>query len=407
MNLTIIGLLIFPVAGIFIAATPVYYYPAVFFLLKFAGSSILHFERVRYATAFQIAVMVVLIILAVVKDRRRLSLKDHCFLREAPYLLLFIMMYAALGLIRSNSVVQVLLDSYKYLEIFMFFVLMRVSFYNNSELFAGLKMMVILMLVLGIIEPFYRERGGVGLNMIMSLFPMAVFMAVKGYFKNYSLIIAISMFAVFVCQTRTYIVAFMMAFLYMMTLLSSKERRRVIIFTVLMAFAALLVIVLMDNSIFEATLSRFLELSSGFKVSGGYRVYDYKEALNRFIDHPIIGWGLGYLKPTYIELMGWMNWGDFVHCLYLEILFKTGITGIIYLMFISIRFISRINRYRLYYKNRNTFMYSMCAGSITAFAAWALTYTFAPLSTIGPMFLAPLIASTAISNDIRENMENE
>ena len=152
-------------------------------------------------------------------------------------------------------------------------------------------------------------------------------------------------------------------------------------------------------------LARFAELSEGFEESGGYRIYDYREAFNRFLDHPLLGNGFGYLKKTFIFKMGWIEWGDFVHCLYLEILFKVGISGVLCLLVIFEKFIKRIWRYLKWFKEQDDFMFSICCGAFCSFIAWLFTYTFAPLATIGSMFFGPLIASIAISNYYEEKRQ--
>jgi len=151
------------------------------------------------------------------------------------------------------------------------------------------------------------------------------------------------------------------------------------------------------------TLARFAELSEGFEESGGYRIYDYREAFNRFLDHPLLGNGFGYLKKTFIFKMGWIEWGDFVHCLYLEILFKVGISGVLCLLVIFEKFITKIWRYLKWFKEQDDFMFSICCGALCSFIAWLFTYAFAPLTTIGSMFFGPLIASIVLSNYYSEN----
>ena len=101
--------------------------------------------------------------------------------------------------------------------------------------------------------------------------------------------------------------------------------------------------------------------------------------------------------------MGWMDWGDFVHCLYLEILFKVGICGVLYLLMVFGKFIHQIWLHIKVFKEGDSFVFAVCCGSICSFVAWAFTYTFAPLATIGSMFLSPLIASIVLSNYYSEN----
>ena len=101
--------------------------------------------------------------------------------------------------------------------------------------------------------------------------------------------------------------------------------------------------------------------------------------------------------------MGWIEWGDFVHCLYLEILFKVGISGVLCLLVIFEKFITKIWRYLKWFKEQDDFMFSICCGALCSFIAWLFTYAFAPLTTIGSMFFGPLIASIVLSNYYSEN----
>lgn len=376
------------------------YFPAIFFLIKFAGGRIFSFERVRFGVAFQISVLIIIILIIIIREGKRLYIKDKIFKNILPAFMMFVVLNIGNGIIKGHYWFQVILDSYKYLEIIIFYFLFSLSWGNNKELLRGVKILSILMLFLGITEIFITARGGIGLNLIMCLFPMAIILALRGYLKHYSLIMIASILPVITSQTRTYIVGFAIGFTYMLIKLPRKDRSRIIGYTIFLGIVSIIAIVVTGSQMFSGTISRFLELSSGFESSGGYRIYDYVEAWNRFLDYPIFGNGFGYLKRTYISQMGWMDWGGFIHCLYLEILFKVGIVGVAYLVILCHFFLNPIKEAMNFYRRKDDFMFAVCCGGLASFVAWLFTYTFAPLSTIGSMFVGPLIAWIAVKNDI-------
>lgn len=374
------------------------YFPALFFAIKFAAVKIMDFDRVRNSVIFQLLVITVLLIVIVVRNRGKLKIGDELFFGFIPLLIAYLAFYSLIGVLNEHEIFQIFIDCYKYLEIMVYYVLFRVSWENNSDVFRGIKAFTGLMLCLGIIEIFITSRGGVGLNLIMSLFPMVLTFSLYDYLSNSKIILLVSFLVVTTCQTRTYIVGFLLGFFMLLLLLPSQKREPLLSFTVLVGIVAVIAVGIFGGQLIGKTLERFAELSEGFEESGGYRIYDYMEAFRRFLDHPVLGNGFGYLKKTFILKMGWIEWGDFVHCLYLEILFKSGISGALCLLVIFEKFIVRIWENLEWFREQDDFMFSICCGAFCSFIAWLFTYTFAPLTTIGSMFFGPLVASIAISN---------
>lgn len=397
--LAAIALLVGPV---FLIKLDICYFPALFFAIKFVAGRVLDFDRVRNNVMFQLVIIALLLVTIIIRSNGKWRVGDRLFCRFIPAILAFLVFYSIIGVLNGHKIFQVFIDCYKYLEIIVYYILLRASWNNNIEVLRGVKALSMLMLILGTIEIFITMRGGVGLNLIMGLFPIAVLLSLYDYIPNTKIIFILSLLVLATCQTRTYIVGFALGFIVLLVLLPKEKRDSILTFTFFVGVVAVMAIGIFGGQLLERTLERFMELSSGFEESGGYRIYDYREAFNRFLDHPILGNGFGYLKRTFITKMGWMDWGDFVHCLYLEILFKVGICGVLYLLMVFGKFIHQIWQHIKIFKEGDSFVFAVCCGSICSFIAWLFTYTFAPLSTIGSMFFAPLVASITLSNYYQE-----
>ncbi len=376
----------------------IFYFPALFFAIKFAAGQVLNFDRVRNNVLFQLLIITILLGAIAFRSHGKLRIGDKFFFRSISAILPFLMFYSITGVLNGHGIFQIFIDCYKYLEIIVYYILLRASWKDNRDVFMGVRALSGLMLSLGLIEVVITSRGGVGLNLMISLFPMVMILALYRYLSKPKTILLITLFVVVSCQTRTYIMGFVIGLAAMMFALPKDRRQSLMTFTFAIGILAVIVAGVFGGELLKRTLSRFMELASGFEESGGYRIYDYAEAINRFLDHPILGNGFGYLKRTYILKMGWMNWGDFVHCLYLEILFKVGICGVVYIAVVFGRFIRKIYRNAKALKGKDDMVFAICCGGLCSFLSWFFIYMFAPLATIGSMFLGPLIASIALTN---------
>ena len=383
---------------VFLIKLDICYFPALFFAIKFVAGRALDFDRVRNNVMFQLAIIALLLVTIIIRSNGKWRIRDRLFFRFIPAILVFLVFYSIIGVLNGHKIFQVFIDCYKYLEIIVYYILLRASWNNNIGVIRGVKALSMLMLILGTIEIFITARGGVGLNLIMSLFPITVLLSLYDYIPNTKIIFVLSFLVLASCQTRTYIVGFALGFIVLLVLLPKEKRDSILTFTFFVGVVAVMVIGIFGGQLIEGTLERFMELSSGFEESGGYRIYDYREAFNGFLDHPVLGNGFGYLKKTFITKMGWIQWGDFIHCLYLEILFKVGICGVLYLLIVFGKFIHQISQHIEVFKEGDSFVFAVCCGSICSFVAWAFTYAFAQLTTIWSMFLSPLIASIVLSN---------
>ncbi|WP_285815955.1 O-antigen ligase family protein [Thomasclavelia cocleata] len=399
----IVGTILFLIGIILFMKLNTCYYPVCFFFIKFIAGRIMDFERVRNQVSFQLIILFFIILIVIFKDKEVLTIKDLFFYRIILLSCCFLFLNIVLGLIDGHSWFQVLIDSYKYIEIFVFYFLFRICWKDNIALFKGIRAFCYFMISAGIIEIFITSRGGVGLNLIMSLFPMIVLLALNGYIKCYKIIVIVSIIVVVICQTRTYIIGFIIGFVMMLKFLSKEKRTTMLNFLFLLGIITVIVFSFTNTSLFSDTISRFLELSEGFDESGGYRIDEYIIAIEKFIERPIFGNGFGYLQYMYIGKMGWMNWGDFIHCMYIEILFKTGVIGLISIFIIIGSFISKIVQQMKYFRKQDEFIFAICCGGLCSFITWGVTYTFAPLTTYGSMFVGVIIASIALSNYYNES----
>lgn len=375
-----------------------YYYPTLFFLIKFIAGQIINFERVRNQVVFQLIIIFFIVLIVLIKQKGKVAWRDKFFYKSIPWLVFFVLFNSLYGAILGHQWFQILIDSYKYLEIIVYYFLFRICWNDNISLFKGLKSICFIMIFVGIIELFITARGGIGLNLVMSFLPIILLLGANGYIKYYKIVLIISSLIVFLCQTRTYIVCFLIGFILTLFNIRKDKRNKIIFVVFVLGIITFVGISLGNSALFYDTISRFTELTNGFSESGGYRIDEYIIALNKFVESPIFGNGFGYLEFLFINKMGWMYWGDFIHCVYIEILFKTGIFGFVSIVMIVSNFVSKIYKKIKYLKKQNVFIFSICCGSVISFFVWLLTYTFAPLNTYGSIFIGLLVASIALSN---------
>lgn len=380
-------------------------YPAVFFLTKFVAGRIMNFERVRNQVMFQLIVLAMLSLVIAKKNHGKLNIKDRVFSMAIPWLYIFVIWNVLYGMILGHDVFQTFIDAYKYLEIIVLFLFFRICWPDNDKLLLGLKALFVIMITLGVIELFITERGGVGLNLVMSFFPMAMMLALYGYINHYMLLFFVSIGIVALSQTRTYIAGFFVMLLVFVYMLPTKKRNALLSRSILFAIPLLFLLIFFGENILGGTISRFAELTAeGFGESGGYRIDEYLVAFEKIKQNPLLGNGFGYLEYMFINKMGFMYWGDFIHCLYIEILFKTGVLGIAWCTGIVGVLIKSLMQYRKFYSNQDPFMLSIIVGGICSTVNWGLTYTFAPLSTYGSMFVGLIVSCIAISNCLESSL---
>ena len=114
-------------------------------------------------------------------------------------------------------------------------------------------------------------------------------------------------------------------------------------------------------------------------------------AIKKFAESPLIGKGYGYVEYLYIELMGYFNWGDFMHNTYIEILAKTGIFGTLVYGLSMVKYLSRQLKYFWRIGNQNKNCAGILVGGFAGTLSWLFIFFAAPLSSYGVIFIPGII----------------
>ena len=384
-----------------ISAKP-YYSPAIYFASLFLRDRLLPNIQVRNKVAIQLVIILLLIIGQYVhnlkeKDLgiRRLSrIKIPALQKEGIIVIFVIITSSCIGLLNGYALFHVLVDIYKVLDIFIFYYFFSYTWRTQEQVQKCLNVLEIEMCIFGLIEMFVTERGGIGINIAISFAPFFLIRGFSKRKKHYWFIGIMSILIVLISETRTYMIGFAIE-LVILGLLGSGYRKNKIIkgsflASVFVIFVVGLYMTLSENTFLTSLLDRILALRGGIEGAGGYRIYEIQKALEKFAESPILGKGYGYMEYVYIKLMGWFEWGDFMHNSYVEVLLKTGIVGAMVYGACLIDYIAKmINSIKYYQKDsqEQAFLIAGLAGT----AGWLLIYNAAPLSSYGYIFIPGII----------------
>ncbi len=366
------------------------------FLLRF----FMHDAQVRYQVAASI-LLISFCLLAVYVVVRNFKFNSYNVpvLRSIIIVILAVVPIEVLwGYINGYQIFQIAVDIYKVLEIVIFFIFIKFTWQNKWEAEQSIKLLVLEMCVFGFVEIFTTQRGGTGLNMMMSVFPLYYAIGFVRKSKSFWWVCIIAIITVVLSQTRTYIIAMLVGLVIIGYIAHGAFKRITIQKTILIGVTSLLIFLilglLLHSDAVNAVISRFTELfDKGFEEAGGYRIYEIQQALNKFSESPIFGQGYGYLEYLYIELMGYFNWGDFMHNSYVEILCKTGIYGSVIYGIGIILYVRRL--YQLKIKSElfhDEMPAALLAGALGGTISWLIVYSAAPLSSYGYIFLPGIIS---------------
>lgn len=379
------------------------------FVLRF----FMHDVQVRYQVVASILLISFCLLAAfvVVKNKKFHSYNVPCLRGIIIVILAVVPIEVLWGFINGYQIFQIAVDVYKVLEIIIFFVLIKYTWQNTWEAEQSIKLLVLEMCVFGMVEIFTTQRGGTGLNMIMSVFPLYYATGFVRKSKSFWWVCVIAIIVVMLSQTRTYIIAMLFGLIVIGYVAHGVLKRIIIQKTLLIGTTSLLIFLILGllfhSDAVNAVISRFTELfNEGFEGAGGYRIYEIRQALNKFSESPIFGQGYGYLEYLYIELMGYFNWGDFMHNTYVEILCKTGIYGSVIYGIGIILYVRSL--YQLKVKSElfdDKMPTSLLAGGIGGTICWLVVYSAAPLSSYGYIFL-PGIMSLVYYSLYRKESEN-
>lgn len=380
---------------------PLCWYPTLFFIAKFIGARFLNFERVRYSMMFQIAVIAVLLVLAWVHfgvPKRARSYFVSANFKIVVFFCVLIGLFVCYGLFVGNSALQVVIDSYKFIEILVLFALFWFTWRSLDDVSRGLAALYIAMLCMGAIEIVLTERGGVGLNLCMSLVPFMLAVGMRDSSRRNKLFasLIVALVIVFTCQTRTYIIAFLVGILILIAFVGPKARFRLVSTLSIIAVLFIAVFAFTGTDLFSQTLERFSELAGGFEEAGGYRAAELAVLFEKVKDAPAFGLGIGYLEWLYIPGMGYIEWGSFVHNAYAEMLLKVGVIGLVALACLVAVFLMILTNGVKEYEGFAPILRQYLTGAVVAMTSWAIILFAAPTSTFGSLFVGPIICSVAL-----------
>lgn len=301
------------------------------------------------------------------------------------------------GYYSGYGLFQILVDLYKVMEILIFYVFLSFIWRSAKDMEHAIAWIIIEMFVFSFIEIYTTKRGGVGLNILMSFFPIFFAWGFYERRKHYWPIVILAVITVFLCQTRTYMLGFLLAVAMVLLLAKGRYRKEILhVGTFFVVFGGVCIAVYMgatDSELIRSILSRIMELTSGFESAGGYRLYEIQTAMRKFLEAPVLGKGFGYTEYLYIQEMGYFVWGDFMHNVYIEILTKTGFVGLLIYGYVLIKhLLSQRKSIIICGYAEKAKAAGILMGGLAATMSWVAVYAAAPLSTYGYIFLPGIVA---------------
>lgn len=374
---------------------------AVYYAGMFLKRFIFPTTRVRESVVIQIALFLICLFLASIgyaNNRAKKSLKPSRIpVMEKGFLVIGTVVFIELinGFFFGYGLFAMMVDVYKVLEIFLYYFCFTRMWRTKKDMEEAVSVLTIEMCIFGTIEMFLTERGGVGLNMIMCFAPIIFALGFYTKQKRFWVVIVCSLIVVLVSKTRTYLFGFVLSILLTFLFANGRNKKKIAYIGLILLIVGTLFIVVysrMANSELLSTIfERFLELASGFEEAGGYRIYEIRTAWRKFLEDPLLGKGYGYLEYVYIETQGTILWGDFMHNVYMEILVKTGIFGVLFygigLIAYCVKQHKKIATSR-HIKNKET---GYLIGGLTGTYSWLFIYIAAPLSSFGYVFIPGMV----------------
>lgn len=395
VTVLIVGLFIFE----FIRKKP-YHAMSVYYAGMFIKRWVLPGTRVRETVVIQLMLFAVCLFMAYMGNRSKRNKLPA--MAQIPCIKIGMLVVGSVvflelinGYFSGYAFFSMMVDVYKVVEMFLFYFMFTYIWRTTKEMEKGIDLLAIEMCVFGVVEMFITERGGVGLNMLMSLTPIIFALGFYTHKKRFWIIIVCALVIVLASKTRTYLFGFILSILLIFFFANGKRKLKIALTgCAILIIGAGLVSLYAKNtnsSAIQTIIDRFLELSGGFEEAGGYRVYEMQTAWQKFLESPFIGKGYGYLEFLYIEKQGHLLWGDFMHNAYLEVLTKTGIVGVcVYgasLIGYTKRQYKEIRRSRKGKGKEAGFLIGGLAGTF----CWLFIYFAAPLSSYGYVFIPGII----------------
>jgi len=383
----------------FITKKP-YHAMSVYYAGMFIKRFILPGARVRESVIIQLLLMIICFCMAFIgyntKTKKTPPIANIACMKTGILVVgVVVFLEAVNGYFSNYAIFSIIVDIYKVAEIFLFYFMFVYIWRTTEELERAVDLLAIEMCLFGFVEMFTTERGGVGLNMVMSLVPIIFALGFYTRKKRFWGLIICSLIIVLVSKTRTYLFGFILSILLIFFFSNGKRKVRIAITGCCILVVGVSIIASYarntNNEIISTIVERLMELSGGFEEAGGYRIYEMRTAWAKFLESPFLGKGYGYLEYVYIETQGRFWWGDFMHNAYLEVLAKTGILGLFLYGGSLIGYCKRqyqeVRRSRKETSKETGFLIGGLAGTF----CWLFIYFAAPLSSYGYVFIPGII----------------
>ena len=407
----LIGVLVFE----FIRKNP-YHAMSVYYAGMFVKRLLLPSARVRETVAIQLVLMAVCFVMAYIgyhsKTAKGLAPASIPCIKKGMIVVGIVLLFEVINGVFSNySVFSLFVDIYKVAEIFFFYFIFVYIWRTTEDLEKAVDLLSIEMCLFGIVEMFTTERGGVGLNMVMSLFPIFFALAFYAKKKGFWAIIVCSILIVLISKTRTYMLGFILAFLLIFLFGNGKKKLRIIATTCCIVAIGLAIALISlrysNNTVLREIAERLKALSGGFEEAGGYRIYEMETAWQKFLESPWLGKGYGYMEYVYIETQGYLWWGDFMHNAYLEVLAKTGLLGLFLYGGGLFGYCKKQYQEMSRAKNDKSKEAGFLLGGLAGTLCWLFIYFAAPLSSYGYVFIPGMIGLLYSQLNKREQLSKE
>lgn len=373
-----------------------YYTFSLFFLVRYVEQIILRGSRQRVMIAVQVIFYFVCFLFCVLRNLKdgKLNTNANKWIIDSMVICIVSQLVFSLwGLMNGYLVGDVLINNYKFMEIFIFYFVISTSVQNTHEMEKALHSLLVVAMCLGIYEMITTIRGSVGLLILMNFGSLFFCDGIINDRKHWKLVAIFSALIVILSTARSYMIGYFISifisYLFLPTELKRKTRRFAISFAVLFVIA---IIIFSTNERIVLLLTRIAGLGEGLDKAGGYRWAEFQVAFDKFLEEPL-GRGLGYMERTFIRYMGEFDWGDYMHIATGEILLKTGIFGT--LLYFGLIVVTAFRGYRhiqIAKLTNDSTLYAMCVGGFAGLISRIVLYNMSSHNTYGFLFL-PIIFS--------------
>lgn len=369
----------------------------IFFAANFAQTILLPNAQVRLISTIQIIVIAFCCIVTNIsrrhdQDEYNIPIKLNQ-MRYAPIIIFLVCLVESInGIVQGADLFSVAVDAYEYIEILLYIFLIRYTLRTTSEMHKTFSVLMMELLVFGLHDLIYMDRGGVSLNLTIHFSFIVIACGMYRKKKYYWPLVIYAILIVFFAKSRTYMVAAIVGFLFVFSFSNGKRKSLVALQYIGVAIALISigvnVLVYTGNTAIVNTIDRILQVKELGFDSGGYRIYEMRYALQKFLEKPLLGVGFGYREMVTLPLMGTYEFGGFLHVSYAGILMKVGILGGLLFMFGMIRYIRyQISALRANREDEFDIISYVMLGGITGTVSWLMVYLAAPYTSYGHMFI--------------------